>query len=484
MKRIFFVLFALSLSLGLMAQVLSCYDVQYTTTADGNSPYDGQSVTIEAIVTAVTVGSSFYIGDATGGPWSGLYVYDRTNSNIVHLGDKVLITGTIDEYKQADYWPSALTELVSVSSCEIVSSSNPMPPATLLTTAQLSITSSAISEQWEGVLVRFTDVQIKTAPDSYGQFKVADISGSQSMIDDGFFPVASQFQIIVNDWWFQITGIVDFHGSSSAGYKVNPRNASDLRKIDSVEYSQISIENTNANLNTPTEVNVLTSHVKMDWYVASYTLSFKIDPTRVIFHDLEVSGTLTPVKPTPTVSANGDTISFTVLYQEGLTAPNDDMVLIKLVLEPLVYGQTIIDLLSFKYDNTEVSSITDGKLMTKIQENTAYLKIGNATNNKNIFNPYMNEKLTIEYGCKAGILGKALIRIYDAQGRLVFTPVNVNLPNSAANLSISSYEWNGRDANMNLLPVGLYYCHLEVSNRSSGATERTVQPIVIKSILK
>ncbi|MDD4309911.1 MAG: hypothetical protein PHO32_05980, partial [Candidatus Cloacimonetes bacterium] len=231
-------------------------------------------------------------------------------------------------------------------------------------------------------------------------------------------------------------------------------------------------------------VNVTTTKVKPAWGVQSYTINLRLDPTQVIFHGLSIDGTLTPYLPTTTVSANGDSISFTVVYQEMLAANDDDMVLIKLLIEPLSYGESVIEILSFKYDNVDVTSLNDGKILTRIQGNFAYLQIGTDSSSKNIFNPYMNEKISIQYGCKTGMLGRAIIRIYDAQGRLAVTPVNLNLPNATANLSIATYEWNGRDANMKLLPEGLYYCHLEVGNRSTGATERTVQPIVIKSRLK
>ena len=123
-------------------------------------------------------------------------------------------------------------------------------------------------------------------------------------------------------------------------------------------------------------------------------------------------------------------------------------------------------------------------MLTKINRNIAFLNIGRSGSTKNSFNPELNEKITIEYGCRAvatGINTRAIVRIYDAQGRLVSTPVNKTITSS---LGIESIQWDGRDTNMKLLPIGLYYCHLEVIDRASGAKEVTVQPIVIKSNLK
>nr|HPH94221.1 hypothetical protein [Candidatus Cloacimonas sp.] len=100
---------------------------------------------------------------------------------------------------------------------------------------------------------------------------------------------------------------------------------------------------------------------------------------------------------------------------------------------------------------------------------------------KNIFNPERGEEIIISYGTKTGYLSKAIIRIYDAQGRLVYTPVHKNITSATG---IEEYKWNGRDSNLKLLTPGLYYCHLEVTDRSSGDKDNTVQPIVIKSALK
>ncbi|MGC9361338.1 MAG: hypothetical protein ACP5F3_00245, partial [Candidatus Syntrophosphaera sp.] len=113
----------------------------------------------------------------------------------------------------------------------------------------------------------------------------------------------------------------------------------------------------------------------------------------------------------------------------------------------------------------------------------AWLNITNPKDSKNVFNPELNEKLTIEYGCKtstSGINVKAIVRIYDAQGRLMTTPVNKNISNA---LGIESFQWDGRDSMMRRVPIGMYYCHLEVIERSSGHKETTVQPIVVKATM-
>ncbi len=474
MKGKLLILALLVFSFGLAAQtVLSCYDVQYTTAANGNSNYNGQNVTVQGIVTHVIPNSAFYISDETGGPWSGLYVYHRNTSNAVSLGDMVKLTGRITEYY-------SLTEMDNISAYEILSQGNTLPPAADLSTSEIAY-GAASSEQWEGVLVRVTDVQIKSGVDNYGQFLIADSSNVQAMVDNGLYAIPSG-SIITGEWWYIIQGIVDYH--SSAGYKINPRAASDMVKQDSIENSIVKIIKTdpasNPVLNQTFKMSLVSTKVKYDWGVQRYEATLRIDPSKVLFEGLEIDSTATPEMPNYTISSAGDEISWVVDYPGGLYS-DQEVLLIKMLFRPIVYGETQIDLYNFKYNTTSVNTLVDGNLLTKLTEKIAYLNIGKDGDKKNIFNPYLNEKITLTYGVKTGYLAKAVIRIYDAQGRLVFTPVHSN---SFPATGFSSYEWNGRDANLKLLPPGLYHCHLEVTDRTNGDSDSTVQPLVIKSTLK
>jgi len=59
MKHILTFLMMLSLSFGLFAQVLTCYDVQYTDDLSGDSPYMDQIVTVTGIVTGIVPAQGF-----------------------------------------------------------------------------------------------------------------------------------------------------------------------------------------------------------------------------------------------------------------------------------------------------------------------------------------------------------------------------------------------------------------------------------------
>ena len=363
----------------------------------------------------------------------------------------------------------------------VISQGNPIPAPTYIHTGDLS---SSTAEQWEGVFVKVENVTIASLPTSYNEFYVNDGTG-QCQIDDQCFPRTgfSWPQMSIGEHWARIQGVVDY---SFNYFAINPRDMNDIVKEDDVSNAMVKIQTTTTEINTETDVPILTSRIKPDWGISSYTAEIKIDASKVEFIRVKYgTGTMTAQEPSVEVSEDGSIIQ--ISYQsimEPITSAQDDEVLVKLCLKPIDYGESIIDLVSFSYDDTEIQALTDGKLLVPIRKSIAWLNIQNPSSNKNIFNPELNEKLTIEYGCKSsssGINVKAIVRIYDSQGRLVATPINKNISNP---LGIEKFQWDGRDYMMQRVPIGLYYCHLEIIERSTGHKEETVQPIVVKSIMK
>lgn len=479
MKNLFLSVLALVFAFGLGAQeVLTCHDVQYTTDPGGASPYQGDVVTVEGIVVSElfytgtsTSNYGFMISDPEGGPWGGLLIF--TNQYHPQRGDLVQVTGTITEYYD-------FTEMSPTTGFQVLSQGNPLPPSTPISTGDL-LSTSGDAEQWEGVFVKVETVQITNTPNNYNEFYVSDGSGA-AQIDDQCFPRSgfSWPQMSVGQNWARIQGVVDY---SFSYFAINPRDMNDIIQVDDVSNAIVKIQTTTAEIDTPVSVDVLTSRLKPEWYVSSYTARIKINPDKVLFHSVDTEGTLSAMEPEYEVSAAGDTIEIVYVSQEPITSDTDDEALFKLLLEPTSYGETIIELISFSYDNTPIGALNNGKLLTPIRRSIAWLNITNPRDSKNVFNPELNEKLTIEYGCKtstSGINVKAIVRIYDAQGRLVATPVNKNISNA---LGIESFQWDGRDSTMRRVPIGMYYCHLEVIERSSGHKETTVQPIVVKATM-
>jgi predicted extracellular nuclease len=123
-----------------------------------SSPFAGQVVTLEGIVTSDLQGagklSGFYIQEpdalADGDPVTseGVFIYTNLVPYTVAVGDLVRVTGTVIEFGTA---PNTLTEIVTPT-ISTLSSGNALPAVTDIT---LPISSVGALERYEGMLVRF-----------------------------------------------------------------------------------------------------------------------------------------------------------------------------------------------------------------------------------------------------------------------------------------------------------------------------------------
>lgn len=161
------------LAFSAFGQITPIKDIQYTTDPSGDSPLNGQVVTIKGIVTAEHRGENRANGGISDGyffmmdsakAWSGIQVYysDSTAAE----GDMVTITGTVNEYY-------GQTQIKNVTEFIRHSTRNPLPGPLDVTTAD------AGTEAYEGCLVRVNDVTIvETGIGSYNNWRVDDGSGA------------------------------------------------------------------------------------------------------------------------------------------------------------------------------------------------------------------------------------------------------------------------------------------------------------------
>jgi predicted extracellular nuclease len=89
----------------LAAEFVSIHDIQYTTDPSGDSPYEGETVTTQGVVTAFFYdgGNRYtFIQDGTG-PWNGLLLYKP--NGYVNVGDLLEVTGTVSDRRPRS-WPA------------------------------------------------------------------------------------------------------------------------------------------------------------------------------------------------------------------------------------------------------------------------------------------------------------------------------------------------------------------------------------------
>ena len=208
---------------------LTCHDIQYTTDPGGNSPYNGYLVNVEGIVTVSKYypGSDvndygYFIADAGGGAYSGLFVADTQNHPLI--GDRILLIGVVMEI-------NGFTQLTNISGYTLQDQNNTLPEPVLLNTSQLG---SGNAEQWEGVLVKVDNAQITTAPDANGEFYIDDGTGI-CQIDDqcmqrGFIWSGMDAGSLL----VSVQGVVDYENNN---YGLNPRDFGDIIRSHNNKYT-------------------------------------------------------------------------------------------------------------------------------------------------------------------------------------------------------------------------------------------------------
>lgn len=94
------------------------------------------------------------------------------------------------------------------------------------------------------------------------------------------------------------------------------------------------------------------------------------------------------------------------------------------------------------------------------------------------FNPRAGEKIEISFNVREN--DRIILRIYNAEGKLVRTVKNeIYASSGGSNPYNSRYNWDGRDTDRQLVPPGLYICHLEAVDRVNGGKKTAKAPIVV-----
>ncbi len=460
-KKILFIMLLLASSM-LFAEVLSVYDIQYTDQANGNSPYSGQTVSVGGIVTAIEFDDEkYFISDREGGPWSGVYVYDY--STFPALGDSVVVTADVVEYYE-------LTEMSQVSSATVESSGNPLPEPAVITCSDLT---GADAEQWEGVLVKIIAPTCSNPVDSYGDFKITDTSGASIYVMDGFFTY-NELNPQAGDQFTAITGVVQY---SYSYFRICPRTSADIEQ-PSINIPQINVDGTGS-----FDIPVRTYTVEDTEEVESYSFELSYDSAIISIDGYSLDDSMTDEYDGEVTftHVDGNTVKVECNFDDYLIVDDDNSLLITLEATAKEFGQSELIFDSFMYNEEDAFRIFNSLVSVPYSESKPFLNIYTADSDKNIFNP-KEEMITIAYGAevKGNTNCKVIISIYNSKGQLENTILNEKLISS---LGIESTTWNGKDRSYEMLPPGMYICHLEVIKLDSGKKKTTTQPIVISTEL-
>jgi predicted extracellular nuclease len=218
MRSLFVLLAILSVPLLAYSGSTSIYDIQYTANSgfDGTypSPLRGQIVTVSGIVTAIdSINDGFYISESEGGPWRGIYISDNRREVIV--ADSVILTGEV-------YESFGFTGIRNVRQLKVESRNNPLPPPVAVSTGEL-----AVSEAYEGVLVKFSNVTATGHSRHRNVWLINDGSGACRVVNGFLSDRIEVKSLITNELYSKIIGVVDYRYGE---YRVNLRSPNDIMK--------------------------------------------------------------------------------------------------------------------------------------------------------------------------------------------------------------------------------------------------------------
>jgi len=195
-------------------------EIQFTAAADGASPLVGQTITTSGIVTAIRAGDGYFIQDGAGA-WNGIYVF--STSNVPAIGDLVRITSNVSEY-------FGMTQLSSISSFEILSSSNSLPDFAIINSTQVN------TEAYEAVLVRVENAVCTNANAGFGMWEINNGTGP-AKVDDDIFSFTPTLGTAYN-----VHGPVFY---SFSEFKILPRFSADVQvyvaSINELENNQFTV---------------------------------------------------------------------------------------------------------------------------------------------------------------------------------------------------------------------------------------------------
>jgi predicted extracellular nuclease len=175
----------------------------------------------DAICTAVA-GSGFFVQDAAGGEWSGIWVFTGDEGPFPALGDVVTVVGVYNEFFD-------LSQIDTTGGGSVTVTDSPgeanVPAPELLAVADLG-------ESWEAVLVRvagdtFTVVEL-SAVMNVNEFRVEDGGADSVWVDDFMYDVVDAGDLAGFDIGASFDAIQGPLNFSFEEFKIAPRTLDDL----------------------------------------------------------------------------------------------------------------------------------------------------------------------------------------------------------------------------------------------------------------
>jgi hypothetical protein len=459
--------------------IVSIPEIQTPIDETDVSPYAGQIVTTQGIVTA-TASDKYWLSTPDGGAWSGLYAYDPDHAPV--MGDHIIITGLIAEYY-------GLTEIYQITDYSLVSSGNEIPAPAVITTSQLDT-----EEQWESVLVQVQDVVVTQEANNYGEWYISDGSG-ECQVDDAIYHV----EPLIGDEFASITGVVNY---SYNFFELLPRYEEDLVEgpqwiygdvtgdwsvdaFDAANMLQFAVQLDPIGAPLPWTWQIIAGDVDGNGFVEAYdaalVLQYSVDlidvfpVEQVRYHTPNAAVRIEVIGNEIVFVAEGDVYSllisidpasldlaYPIIIPDVMSAVNQEAFALALANAEPLSGELVrlpFDILQ----NQEM--VTINYSVNGIEsESQIYLESGDAPlvnqvigNYPNPFNPVTKIRLAVaSHNAPVGV------DIYNVKGQLV-----KSLYHGILEPGIHNLTWNGTDNNDQLTGSGVYFYRVQIADYSS-----------------
>jgi hypothetical protein len=174
----------------------------------------GQQVTTTGIVTSSnpTFFGPYFMQNRSAGPWSGIYVYQFTASNLIP-GDSVLVSGIVTEY-------FGMTEFTSLDLQQRVPVAAPVKIKKV--TPSMIVGGSPTAESYEGSMVRVDSAFIFAGLDVHNEWRIGTGTDSVWVAHRAAYTYVPTLGCKVN-----VQGPLDYY----YGYAIQPRTNADITEF-------------------------------------------------------------------------------------------------------------------------------------------------------------------------------------------------------------------------------------------------------------
>jgi hypothetical protein len=174
----------------------------------------GQQVTTTGIVTSsnATFFGPYFIQNRSAGPWSGIYVYQFTTSNLIP-GDSVVVSGIVTEYYGA-------TEFTSLDYQQRIPIAAPVKIRKV--SPSMIVAGSPTAESYEGSMVRVDSAFIYQVLDVHNEWKIGTGTDSVWVAHRAAYTYVPTLGCKAN-----VQGPLDYY----FGYAIQPRTNADITEF-------------------------------------------------------------------------------------------------------------------------------------------------------------------------------------------------------------------------------------------------------------